>query len=315
MGSKFLAAIGAIWVLTWGCNTPSEAKHGVLEPEGYSSWTAEAKRNWIWNEAIEKTRHKNLPELQDIKIFQLIFASMSKKLENASDFSPRKWKKSIHRRAVVAQIRYVPEPSTRFSGVFKDGGIGILRASLTYTPEKRGVAPGIALKIFQNQAPSLDASFLPSLDSQGQNYNFFAKTFSNYVPKSKKLGAKFVALLFSRATRPTNMISLKHFVPNEGPAPRQVFLKAAEGIHFAESPARDFRGDFLTLSPGTVLLDVYARTDEKANDFDDFTSGKSTEYEAKSVRIGKIVLESNFVASAFGDDGLFFRHQPIHSEN
>ena len=57
------------------------------------------------------------------------------------------------------------------------------------------------------------------------------------------------------------------------------------------------------------LLHVFARVHEKKSDFKVITKEKNKLFENNSIKIGSIVLESKFVASEFGDDYLFFRHQ------
>jgi hypothetical protein len=279
-------------------------------PANYSSWTAAEKRAWIWNEGILPSRFSvdHLPPLQDIKILQMIRASMNTKMDHFSDIAPHGWKKSIHRRAIVAQVRYLPEP-TSYSGIYQSGALGLVRLSLTYSPEKRGFAPGIALKFFQDGAPSKDASFLNSLDSQGQNYNFFAKPFSNYIPPSSSFGARLVSWIFSRASKPTHLISVQHFADSSDSSPHQLFLRPAPHLTFPESPPRDFRLDFLALRAGQPLLEVFARKNEALDDFKSLTHEKIRNFNESSTKVGTLVLESEFVASEFGDDRLFFRHE------
>jgi hypothetical protein len=307
--NRFLIVTFFMSMVHGGTPSSSLANEKIGAPMDYQSWSAEKKREWIWEEGIKKSQYSELPAHQDIKIVQMMMSCLKPKMEHGSDFIPEKWKKPIHRRAVVAKVRYIPEAGQPFAGLFAEGGSGLLRTSLTYTPEKRGVAPGMALKIFRDGKPSIDASFLTGLDSQGQNYNFFTKTFSNYVPESKSTGARLVAWIFSRVSRPTNFISVQHFSEGRGPAPHQVFLKASSEIHFAEQPARDVRLDFMGLRSGTTVLEVFARSQERGLDFEEFTEEKSRAYEAQAVKIGRIVMESEFIASDFGDDQLFFRHE------
>ncbi len=280
----------------------------VQEPREYQNWDADQKRDWIWQQVLNTRFCSNdLPTFESINLLTLAMGSMVTKMEHQSDFIPRRWAKPIHRRSVLAKVRYQPLVDHPFDGVFQEGSIGVLRASLTYAPESRGVAPGLALKIFRDQQVSLDASFLTSLDSQGQNYNFFAKTFSNIVPLSGSWGARVVSWIFRRGSEKTNFISVEHFA--ETKAPLQVFLKAPSNINFASSPARDIRLDFMGLKKDTVILEVYARLDEKFEEFEEMTPLKMRMFEQRTIKIGEIVLESSFVASSFSDDQLFFRHQ------
>ncbi len=173
--------------------------------------------------------------------------------------------------------------------------------------------------VFVDGDISRDASFLTGIDSHGQNYNFFAKTFSNIVPLSDSLGAKFISMIFSRVDKRTNFISVNHLAEvttagkkissTDAIAPTQLFLKKPVSINFASWPERDIRLDLMSLKVGATVLEVFTRVDEVKSDFAVMTREKSTNFEQRSKLIGKLVLESEFIASEFGDDQLFFRHQ------
>jgi hypothetical protein len=287
-------------LLGGGVASSSQRFWQIKYPDNYISFSATAKRDWIWNQGILKTKFKTLPPFEDIKVFSLLFLSLSKKMNHQLDFVPRKWKKPIHRRSVVAKVKFVPATDSPLTGIYSQESIGLLRASLTYRPDKRGVAPGLALKMFVDGQMSRDVSFLNSLESQGQNYNFFAKPFSNFVPPAKSSGAKFISWIFRRAAKRTNYISADHLAEinpngtkvdvNELIAPGKLVLKAtSDDTNLPVLPKRDVRKDLMKIPAGTTLFEVYA-------------SNKI---------IGTIVLESNFIASQFGDDQLFFRHQSV----
>jgi hypothetical protein len=309
-------------MLFGGCHASSRQHDAISYPKNYVQLSAREKRDWIWEEGIKRTEYKSLPPFQNIKIAKLIFGNLQKKMEHQLDFVPHKWAKAIHRRAVVAKVFFKPVSLTPYTGIFAEDSIGLLRASLTYKPNKRGVAPGIALKFFIDHQQSRDASFLTGLESHGQNYNFFAKPFSNMVPKSQDFGARFVSWLFKRVSKKSNFISVKHFSeirPGGELVPAsmikslaQIFLQTCASnndLKFTELPKRDIRIDLMQLKSGECILDVFAREDERQEDYENFTQAKSDKYFQQAKLIGKIILESSFVASQFGDDQLFFRHQ------
>ncbi len=301
-----------------GADAPSDQilmLDALKSPINYSNWNATEKRTWIWNHAILTTAypHDKLPPFEDIDILGLIRGSMNTKMDHLDDIAPENWKKPIHRRAVVAQVRWVPSPHAqkRSWGSLSQEQLGLLRASLTYTPKKRGLAPGLALKIFRDQKPSLDVSLLTGLDSHGQNYNFFEKPFSNFVPPSKSFGARIVDLIFSRASRPTQMIGFQHFSADDrkvsGSGPIQIFFKSS--LRFSPE-AHDIRNDFMGLPIGTELGAFFYRSAELESDYLAYDSPKSKLFsQSANTCIGSLVLESVFVASEFGDDRLFFRHE------
>ena len=60
----------------------------------------------------------------------------------------------------------------------------------------------------------------------------------------------------------------------------------------------------------TKLYDVYA-TDKsiKNSIFSSIAARYASERRNSAVKVGEIVLTSEFAASAFGDSGIFFKHQ------
>ena len=74
--------------------------------------------------------------------------------------------------------------------------------------------------------------------------------------------------------------------------------------------AHDFRNDLLTLPAGTKLYDVYATSMEiKTSIFPSISKSYATQRRNSAVKIGEMELTSAFNASAFGDSGVFFKHQ------
>jgi hypothetical protein len=93
--------------------------------------------------------------------------------------------------------------------------------------------------------------------------------------------------------------------------PTQVyFVPTAEvsGL-FAESE-HDFRADLLSLPEGTKLYDVYATDIEiKSSVWASKQLRLQQERRDDAVKVGELVLTSEFTTSVFGDSGVFFKHQ------
>lgn len=290
---------------------------GELAAQAAPATSARGKLDHLWGQ-IESTRHETLPPYDDIDVPGMMFGKLRYKVEHASDYRPEKWKKWIHRRAVVAKATYKSVGGHAFTGLWSETAAPVLvRMSLTYDPAKRGVAPGIAIKFLVDGQPSRDVSVLTGLDSQGQDYRFFKTSFSNVVPPSEKLGARMIARIFNRVDKPSNRIGIGHLgdVTAAGapvkPAvsPLQIFVRGPADFSKA-TPARDIREDFLRMTPRTTpILEVFARPGGSRDDYEDVDEALMRTYEARSVKIGEIRLDSSFVASSFGDDQLFFRHE------
>lgn len=278
------------------------------------------KRERLWDAHILPSEHKQLPPLEDINILGMITHSLRPKIDYVSDVAPVDWEKPIHKRGVVAKVKFVSNEKHDFTGDFKGNDCGLIRLSLTYKPEKRGVAPGLALKFFKdNQLKTSNFSALTSLDSQGQDYNFFKKTFSNIVPLSDKLGAKIVNKIFALYAKFPNYIGVTDLakvksdgvVESKAISPVQLFLVPNKALETSPIPARDFRKDLLKIPAGTKLFDVYALSVQSLGTswVKKYNPSQEKEHQKNAIHIGTIETQSDFVASEFGDTQLFFKHE------
>lgn len=289
-------------------------------PENYQSLSACQKQELLWKD-IKLSEHQDLPKLSKFGLFQLIgmgVQALTKKAERNSDVSPKKWKKYLHQRGSVAKVKFVPTENSPYTGIFQGSECGLLRMSITYRPtKKRAFAPGLALKVLRDGKPSANISALYRLDGQGTNYNILANPLSNIVPMGDELGLKLVHKVFKKVTDYPEELLLNHFsdldekgeTVENAKAPRQVFFVPNQSFNFSSSK-HDFRKDLETIPAGTTIYKVYAAS-EKLKDFD------YTEYKNEDIKkflneaklIGEIITDSEFVASEFGDNGIFFRHE------
>jgi hypothetical protein len=260
-------------------------------PADYHTWSVERKLHFIWSR-IEASRYADLPALQPIDVLGLLFTPLRKKMDDRADEAPTGWRKAIHAHGSVAQVEYISTSDHSYSGLWQ-GATGLVRLSVTGDPAKRGFAPGLALKLLVDQQTSANFSALYTLTGQGQDHNFFAHALSNIVPVVNELGPKFINGIFRRVTRYPTKLSLQDFgmfdrsgnAVSKPASPVQISLVPA--LQFANNP-HDFRSDLATISVGTKLFNV------KCSD-----SGQV---------IGQLATKSEFVASAYGDSQLFFRH-------
>lgn len=285
-------------------------------PADYLSWTAERKQTFLWEERILPSTYKALPALQKIDVLGLFFTSLRTKMDFQSDEAPVNWKKAIHAHGSVAKTRFIPTGNTPFTGLFQGADYGLLRLSVTGDPAARGFAPGLAIKWLINGRPSANFSALVSLVGQGENYNFFAHEFSNIVPVVKQLGPKLINLIFSRTSRHPTKLDLQNLSQfrQTGDAephphhPLQLFLVPTSEVQFPASPPHDFRTDLATIPAGTTLFVVYG-VDSQEQSSEQFSNLRQS-----AQRIGTIETTSRFVASAYGDSRLFFRHQRFKNQ-
>jgi hypothetical protein len=287
-------------------------------PADYNSWQASQKQEFLWSDRILPSQYNQIPPLQPVDVIGLFLTSFKTKMDRHADEAPIHWQKAIHAHGSVAKIRFIPTVDSAFTGLFRGADYGLLRLSLTGAPEKRGFAPGLAIKFLVDGKPSANVSALVSLEGQGQNYNFFANELSNIVPASNHLGPKFINFLFSRVSKFPTRLHLQDWgeIQQSGQLephpyhPYQIFLVPDSTLHFPVSPAHDFRQDLATIAPGTVLFSVYG---VKPDQMDIHRIGQP-DYRQAAQLMGQIQTTSEFITSEYGDRRLFFRHQRFKNQ-
>ena len=299
-----------------------QVKMDQWENENYLPLSAKNKQEILW-EKIVNTKHKNLPEFDSMegpgaikRVFGMATQYLTHKVEKPTDFAPAGWKKYIHRRGVVAKVIYLSHGNHPFTGAFNGIPHALLRLSLTYHP-KKSFAPGLALKVLRDGAPSANVSALYTLSGQGQSYNFMENPLSNIVPVGQSIGEWVIHKIFSKVAKYPEELRMEHMASfssdgkevHEPIAPRQIFFVPNEEISFSKS-RHDMREDFLSLKPGTKLYTVYSAP--RTKDFQEFHNYQIKDidiHKEKAVPIGEIVTTSEFIASEFGDTGIFFKHE------
>ncbi len=288
-------------------------------PADYDNLEACKKQQILWSKASE-TVYKDLPGYRKLGLPQLISMSrqeISLKEKRYSDFAPEGWVKYLHRRGSLATVKIVPVGG-KFTGVFEGAECALLRLSLTYkVGGSKPVAPGMALKILRDRAPSANISALVSLNGQGKDFNFFKFPMSNIVPDGSGIGQKLVHKLFRRVTQYPeellldDMASVNALGEKEAEAvsPRQIFFVPADGLKSA-SESHDVREDFAAIAPETKVYEIRAVPEKyRSLDYANYTHEMAEEFVKESEHIADIVTTSRFISSSFGDDGIFFRHQ------
>lgn len=299
-------------------NNPDAPRSPASYPDNYDSLSACDKQEVLW-EKIESSVHKQLPDYSKFGVIQLAKMGMQElntKGDLHSDFAPADWKKYLHRRGSIAKVKIVPQNSI-YTGIFQGADCALLRLSLTYKVKgPRPVAPGLALKVLRDKTHSANISALVSLEGQDKDFNFFKNPMSNIVPASGQFGQKLVHKIFNRySTHPEELgVSEMASIDVEGDktenavSPRQLFF-VPTGLNF-RADEHDVRDDFATIPEGTVVYQIWALSDKhKDFDYSAYTAEQAASFLKESVHVADIVTTSNFVASEFGDEGIFFRHE------
>ncbi len=293
-------------------------------PAQYEQLKGCEKQELLWDKVL-KTKHEKLPKYEKfgfIQVVKMSFQSMKKKVNNFSDVSPKGWKKYLHRRGAMAKVKFVPENS-EFSGIFQGAECALLRLSLTFDPKKRGVAPGLALKVFRDKVHSANISALYALKGQGKNYNFFSNPLSNIVPTGSGFGAKLVKKIFEKVTDKAEQLKVDDMSFYNTKGLKNIKSKTPVQLFFVpiyskksqiKSTPHDIREDLLKIPQGTRLYEVRALGPEFSKvDYSKYKVPMIPNYVKVSKKIGEIITTSEFLASSFGDDGILFRHE-VHKK-
>ena len=316
---KVVLAIGLLFSFTTNAD---------FDESVYNNLSACQKQDFLWKK-IQETKHKSLPELSKVGLKQfmgMIGQGVKKKATRYQDFSPKKWPKHIHKRGSMVKAKFVPAEGSKATGLYTGFDCSLIRISITSKPDKsRGFAPGLGWKILRDgQKPSSNVSLLYTLSGQGYDYNIFANFLSNIVPKGKGFKEKAVHYLFKKVSRHPETLMVKEFAGmnvkgekvDSPEGPFQIFLVPADNLRNKfSSEKHDFREDLATLESGIVLYKVYGLSKYSQKDYKKYKVSDIEGRLKESEYLGDIVTTSKFVASEFGDSGIFFRHEVINRKN
>ncbi len=233
---------------------------------------------------------------------------------HVSDELPEGRPKLLHTYGSTALIEFQVDPrSSSYTGLFQTGGIGLIRLSLAKQPDSSddNYIPGFAMKLLVDGKASINFHVMNSLEGQGKDRNYFARTFTNIVEPPKSGLLKFLSWFFSNAVqalsdesaeKPENEMTLPLVeaasIQANGTAvsgviyPRRIIFTPNPKVAIASDSEKDFRIEFENIAEGTVLYEVSVKKDEDSN----------------AEPIGRIVTRSKFIASKYGDQKLFFQH-------
>ncbi|XP_055354253.1 uncharacterized protein LOC129599920 [Paramacrobiotus metropolitanus] len=281
------------------------------------------KQAWIWNNILNSSYlpNKALPT-QDFDSNTTLPLTLNpnyteKAFTIQSDEFPPGRNKIIHHFGVVAKVLFSLLPQSPYTGIFKgmSENIGLVRLSWLNL-DMTAIIPGFAMKIFIDGQASVNMfaqDMVTGLAGQGSNHNFFLHNFSNWIPIPSSLSPMTENLV--NASRQT--IKILPGGPCNQPLDENKlpFLSAAsvqqdgQSVSYPYPPliytlvpnpdnaepandTTDFRVNLAKIPAGRLLYAVYARPTQNATD----------------QLIGQVTLETQFVASDYGDNHLLFQH-------
>lgn len=294
---------------------------GLNLPANYETWTAATKQEHLWVNGVMRTEYKagELPAFKPIDVLGLIDRILWDKVKVQKDVAPAGYEKPLHPYGVMAKVKFVPTANTAgYTGIFQGSDNGFLRLSVTGDPADRGFAPGLAWKAFVNGKPSQNVSALYTLSGQGSNYNFFANELSQYVSTEVNESLATSAIFSLVTSKPTQLmlndmskVRQTGAVVTTPKSPTQIYFVPNSTLRSRISTAaHDFRSDMVTIPAGTKVYDIYATNKEiRSSVVPSLNTFYANDRRKSAVKIGEMVLTSKFTTSAFGDQGVFFKHQ------
>ncbi|MFN0051531.1 MAG: hypothetical protein ACKV0T_05025 [Planctomycetales bacterium] len=282
-------------------------------PSDYQTLTADAKRGLLWQNLLaDEYADDALPNISYPAfvaratvhgLFSVRFLRQT--FEHMGDELPAGRKKIVHPYGTVCQVRWEAVPENPFTGVLRTGGIGLIRIGLSLPA--RSFTPGMGLKILVGGHPSRNVVCIPNLEGQGADANVFARPCSTILPPFSGLVLGAVKIMFTKAVKQIpsrglswNKIPVNHLAETESDGapvanpviPDELVFQPTADAQTSSAPTPDYRLKLKAIPPGTALYDISARA----------TEGGALQ------PIGRLITESRFVASRYGDEVLFFQH-------
>ncbi len=291
----------------------------------YEAKKAKEKQSILWQKIVA-SRYTKMPEFSGLEALPVLANSLNANtksyyqvtMQRESDEMPAGRAKRIHTYGSVAKIKFVADPSSRYSGLFKGVKYGLIRTSLAAKSSETNTIPGLAVKFLIDGLPSGNFMAMYSLDGQ-DSYDYFRNTFSNEVKPPTGAAVKILTGVFSRVSSHPNRVGVRHLagVLENGAkepsftGPNVLELIPNKSVLYPiigeKGFVHDVRDDFQKIPAGTVLYEVVAVLDPDADPVYSKKVGRTD-------KVGKIVTDSEFVASDYGDSQLFFRHENYNTD-
>ncbi|WP_131778720.1 hypothetical protein [Legionella bozemanae] len=274
-------------------------------PCDYQDLSAAEKQALLWNEITLSNAEEPLPPLTGNSYNEVLekikgLFHLKPTFDHASDEIPEGRVKIIHANGSVGKITLIPAAGHPFTGIYQSGGIGVARLSLATPPAEDNYIPGMAVKILVSKHPSLNLHIMNLLEGQKDNWNYFAKDFSNKIPHPTSWTLTAIEKIFEFTRDPANNLPLWHLAAwtSEGKYkgipifPERIYFRPTDLVKnlIPENSREDFRVSLLQVPMGP-LYEIYG------------------EYQGTEYHIGTLMLESPLLASNYGDQKLFFQHQ------
>mmetsp|Transcript_36163 Transcript_36163/g.82440 ORF Transcript_36163/g.82440 Transcript_36163/m.82440 type:complete len:375 (+) Transcript_36163:12-1136(+) len=297
-------------LLTAGIVCAALADSTCVDCPEYHALSAKDKSDVLWEKITNSSYSKPFPNdwYSSLEMLKLFTESMDEPFDRFSDEFPAGRLRLIHSLGAIAKVSFVSANSS-YTGMFQGADYGFARLSLARKPDP--FAPGMAVKLLRDSSYSANIICMYGLDGQ-TSYNFFENQFKTWIADPTEASLKVLLKRFETGALNATHLAVDglatatqtgEMVPNPS-APGALYFVPNPALVFGDDP-HDFRDDLVSLPSGTKLYDVIATTTpclcsgQPCNNVSDC---------ADTVRVGELVMQSEFVASQWGDQGIFFQH-------
>lgn len=337
-------AVAMANVVGWP-DTPSIINR-VITQDGktlrYSDLTGREKRDYLFAEGIRPTAYDD-GSLPDVVrgVFPFLgwawrsfrYKRLPETLLRIGDEFEEPRAKLFHTYGTTAKICFTPEPRTPYSGIFSDVAYGLARFSYAGPVLGVGVVPGLALKFpVDGDNSSENLVVMRKLDRQQPPRRFLSKhshnsvfqnAFTNILPLPRVTNVimRVVNRRFETVVEksrglhqsPDNLARVHQDgqpVPgDEVNAPYRLIFVPTEQARRLSNPRIDFRLDLArNVGAGAVIYEVFGLSESEEEGLRSMGVTGLEEMARQAHRVGSVAVESEFVASSYGDFRLFFRH-------
>lgn len=290
-------------------NFINEKKLSVEVPADYTKMTARQKIEFLWNQVLS-SEYRKRPTYAEAsgslwkELRGFLPSQLSKAFNNNNDVIEAGREKIIHKLGSTAVVEFVPHDGgyNPFDAIIRlsnavDGSGGTMYPSFSIKIPVEGADRSINFAI----GKSFDGQHIGNDPKAKPDFNFFRDDklypFSNELPLEPKSGfGKAFKWVFDRAHYAPNYIPVDEMtkVMNKR-APRRFIFKAPPEIRdrMSSTTYTDERAVFAEIPVGSVLFQV----------FESNGLGDPGRY------VGDLKMTTRFVASRFGDQNLYFRHE------
>ena len=179
-------------------DTPSIVDRDITRFRGgqvlrYADLTGREKRDYLFDDGIRATAYANgLPDVH-LGLFAATEAGgeslahhlLRETVTRVGDELETPKHKLFHSFGTTAKIRFTPESSTPYTGIFQDTAHGLARFSYAGPVIGIGIVPGLGLKfLVDGDQPSENVVVMRMLDPQAE-HSVFHNPFTNILPGSE----------------------------------------------------------------------------------------------------------------------------------